>query len=146
MAHYVVNPKTSQVSRATKKGTTNSGMQRWKDTVTGESFTTEFMAENQVDQQTAEVRGHASQGSWSNQQSATIGKSPGPTSSSKTPKTEIYVNNNRIKQINGDLDIKDATELVGGYFREVSESNAEVKQDQEGNKRIVFAIRSGNKS
>lgn len=145
MAHYVVNPKTGRVVEATKKGTTESGYQRWRDRDTGESFRTEFGAENQVDQRSGQLRGQGPRSS-SQPTSGFIAKGGEGKTSQSAKKTRIYVNSNQIREIEGDLTVKDTTELIGAYFREASENNASVNYDKEGNKVVTYRISSGSKS
>lgn len=139
--YYVYDQKNQVVVKATKKGRSSSGQQIWKRSTDhgGGTFRTELGAEQMVDQTNGRILGTGPT------TTSSISKAPQSNSKPSSKKTRILVNNNQVKQVNGDLEVQDAVELVGAYFREVTRENASVYEDS-GGKKIEFKIRTGSKS
>ena len=63
----------------------------------------------------------------------------------KTVTTNIFVNNNVIKEVNKDITEDQAFDMVSTYFREITKTDVSTTKDKDGNKSIKFAIKTGTK-
>ena len=137
MSHRVWNPKRGKYVPAKKKGTAGT-KQVWLDKEVGSEFRTEM-------NQTAQPDPHQEQQSGSSMHRMT--NSPNGTGSTQAPrtrKTKLLWNNNPIKEIDGDISVNDAIEIMSAHFREVTRENVTVEYDAD-TKNIKATMGSGSK-
>jgi hypothetical protein len=61
-------------------------------------------------------------------------------------KTKIYVNSNMVKEVDGIISQKEASELVTGYFKEISNATSKVNDVSDDLREIKFSVKVGSKS
>lgn len=150
MATKVFNPKKNKVVDAVKKGVKNNN-QSWLDKEDNTRFITPVGAENNIDQTTGQFINSEINQKKPKKEIKTSEKEDKITekeikTSEKEPKktTEIFVNGNKIKTLDGDISVETALSLIGAYFQNLAAENASIKKIKDVTT-ITFKVNAGSK-